>query len=204
MSPYPYVPEKPKAPPVSPAPPPNIPMVFEPDRDDPMRALAERRIVFVRGRLDELSTNDVVAQLIAFDGRRDEPITLLLNSDGGPLDAVVPVLDTIAGCESRVAATVVGQARGTAALLLALATGERLVAPNASISLRLEPAASVTGTTDDIVRQAEQRSATEQRLADELARRASYTVLEVLEAFDRGGPLTAHEAIAAGLADRVR
>lgn len=204
MSPYPYVPPRPAEPAVAPLHPLIIPTVFEPDRDDPMRALADRRIVFVRGRLDDVAANDLVAQLIAYDSGTDEPITLLINSDGGPLASAVPVLDTMAGGASPVAATVVGQALGTAALLLALATGERRVAPNAVVDLRLRPEASITGTTDDIIRAAEQRSATEQRLAEELAQRGRHTVLEVLELFDRGAPMSAEEAIAAGLADRLR
>jgi ATP-dependent Clp protease protease subunit len=200
--PFPFVP--PPRPGEPTAAPPIVPMVYEPDRDDPRRALADRRIIFVSGRIDDVVANDVVAQLVAFDGRRDDPMTLLINSTGGPLTPAVAILDTMAGCESMVGATVVGQANGTAALLLALATGERLVAPNASVCLRLEPEPSITGTTDDVVRQAELRSGAEQRLAEELARRGHHTVVEILDAFDRGAPMTAPDAVAAGWADRLR
>src|SRR5262249_54082704 len=132
--PHPYVePGSPTEPPAAPAPP--VPFVFERDTSDVAGMLVERRIVFVRGRIDDVAANDVVAQLVAYDADRRDPITLLINSPGGALDSVVPVLDTVAGCAARVSATVIGQAHGTAALLLALVTGDRLVAPNATINL---------------------------------------------------------------------
>ncbi|MBI2704466.1 MAG: ATP-dependent Clp protease proteolytic subunit [Actinobacteria bacterium] len=203
-APFPYVdPTKREEEPVAPSPL-IIPTVSDPARDDPVRALADRRIVFVRGRIDDAAANDIVAQLLTFDGRRDDAITLLVNSTGGPLTAIVPVLDTIAGCHSPVAATAIGQANGTAALLLALATGERLVAPNASVCLRLEPEPSVTGTTDQVAALADQRRELEGRLADELARRSAFSRDEVCDHFTRGHPIPAADAVAASLADRTR
>src|SRR5262245_18831020 len=100
-SPFPFVrPPVPVERPVGPAPL-IIPTVFESD-DDPLRSLADRRIIFLNGRIDDAAANEAIARLIALDRAGNDPITLLINSGGGPLASIVAVLDTLGGCASLV------------------------------------------------------------------------------------------------------
>ena len=72
--------------------------------------LLERRMVFVRDRLDQDTAMLVTAQLMALDADDSAPVTLVVNSGGGPADAVVGVLDTIDLLRCPVDTSCVGRA----------------------------------------------------------------------------------------------
>src|SRR5690606_22934844 len=57
--------------------------------------LLERRTVMLDRPLDAEAASLVAAQLVSLDGEGDGPITLVVNSPGGPLDAVPAVLDAL-------------------------------------------------------------------------------------------------------------
>src|SRR5918994_561185 len=89
-----------------------------------------------RRRARGLSQTEVAASLMALDADGDDPVTLLVNSPGGPLDAGVAVVDVLDLLGAPVEATCIGQAVGTAAVVVACATpGRRRAAPHPRLSL---------------------------------------------------------------------
>ena len=59
--------------------------------EDVLRAqLFERRIVFLRGPLDDAVAGDIAAQLMTLDASGDEPVQLHVDSPGGPLEQLRP------------------------------------------------------------------------------------------------------------------
>ena len=121
--------------------------------------LLERRIVFLRDRLDHETATLVTAQLMALDADDTEStITLVVNSGGGPADAVVGVLDTIDMLRCPVDTSCVGRAEGTAALVVAAGSGRRRCGPGATFRLRL-PDLAAEGPADRLQRTIEHRTA---------------------------------------------
>jgi hypothetical protein len=103
--------------------------------DETARRLFERRTVMLTGPLDGEAATVVGASLMALDAEGDDPVTLLVNSPGGPVEAGVAVVDVLDLLGVPVEATCIGQAVGTAAVVVACATpGRRRAAPNARLS----------------------------------------------------------------------
>jgi ATP-dependent Clp protease protease subunit len=171
--------------------------------DETARRLFERRTVLLTGPLDGEAATAVAASLMALDAEGDEPVTLLVNSPGGPVEAGVAVVDVLDLLGVPVDATVIGQASGTAAVVVACATpGRRRVAPNARLSLRLAEGA-LEGPASRLEREAADLVATRDRLVDRLVDATGRARDELAEATDRGPVLSAEEAVAFGLVDEV-
>jgi ATP-dependent Clp protease, protease subunit len=130
-------------------------------------------------------------------------VTLLVNSPGGPVEAGVAVVDVLDLLGVPVEATCIGQAVGTAAVVVACATpGRRRAAPNARLSLRLAEG-TLEGPAGRLERAAADLLAVRDRLVDRLVAATGQRRDEVAEATDRGPLLSAEEAVAAGLVDEV-
>ncbi|HZB71744.1 MAG TPA: ATP-dependent Clp protease proteolytic subunit, partial [Acidimicrobiales bacterium] len=78
--------------------------------DETARRLFERRTVLLTGALDGEAATAAAASLMALDADGDDPVTLLVNSPGGPLDAGVAVVDVLDLLGAPVEATCIGQA----------------------------------------------------------------------------------------------
>lgn len=175
----------------------------DPEDSAAFARLLEHRTVFLRGALDDAAAGALAAQLLALDGdRRGEPVTLLVNSPGGPLEPVFALLDTVELLRSPVETTCVGQATGTAAAVVACGTGRRLVTPSARLCLRL-PEVELQGDFGDVGRLAAHLADRRRQLAGQVAARSAWAVDRVLEELERGHVLDPSEAVAAGLVDEV-
>jgi ATP-dependent Clp protease, protease subunit len=171
---------------------------------DAYAGLLARRTVFLRGVLDEQRASELTAELMMLDGVSDEPVTLLVNSGGGPLPAVFAVLDTIRLMRAPVVTVCVGQAAGTAAAVLVLGTGGREAAPSATISLRIDVRTELAGGALQVQQQVEHLASLRDRLADLLASASALPLEVVRDDLDSGRPLGVEEALASRLIDRMR
>jgi ATP-dependent Clp protease protease subunit len=171
--------------------------------DETARRLFERRTVLLTGALEGEASSLAAASLMALDAEGDEPVTLLVNSPGGSVEAVVAVVDVVDLLGVPVEATVIGQAAGTAAVVVACATpGRRRAAPNARVSLRLAGGA-LEGPAGRLEQEAAALVAARDRLVDRLVVATGRPRDELAEATDRGAVLSAEEAVAFGLVDEV-
>src|SRR5688572_13104047 len=81
-----------------PAPPPPTPLFPAPEQVQTAATFArlfERRIVFLRGPLEETKADDVAAQLLALDAESPDPVTLYIDSPGGDTFGMFALHDTI-------------------------------------------------------------------------------------------------------------
>jgi ATP-dependent Clp protease, protease subunit len=179
-----------------------VPLVEMPS-SDPARSLRERRTIMVSGRLDHEKATGLCAELMALDGRSGDHITLILNSGGGPVEELAAILDVVDLMRAPVDVTCVGAATGTAAVLLACATGERWAGRHARISLRVDREGSAAGTADEVTRLAAERAETLQRIADRLASVTQRPANELLEELESGASRDADAARTFGLVDGV-
>ncbi|KLU08869.1 ClpP family protease [Kocuria sp. SM24M-10] len=167
------------------------------------RLLAER-IVYLGTEIDDGVANVLIAQLLYLDSYGSEqPIGFYINSPGGSTTAMLAVYDAIQYVGAPVDTTCVGQAASAAAVLLAAgAPGRRSVLPHARVVLH-QPAAQGQGTIPDLILEAEQIARTRAQLEEVLARHTGRTPQQIREDTDRDLVLTAEEAVAYGVADRV-
>jgi ATP-dependent Clp protease, protease subunit len=179
-----------------------VPLVEMPSSDPHEQLLAQRRIM-LSGRLDDSAVNHLCAQLMALDGRSADPIELFVNSGGGPLSGIGAVLDVLDLMRAKVNVTCVGTAVGTAAIVLACATGERRAGHNTRIRLRVEDPADIAGTAEELEQRARDHRTELRRIGDLLASVTGAPPAEIARQLESGVALDADAAQSLGVIDRV-
>lgn len=166
-------------------------------------SLADQRRILVSGMLDREAITGLTAQLMAFDGTSSRDVEMLVSGPGGPVADILPVFDVFGLMRAKVSATAIGAVSGTAVGLVAACTGQRLAAPHARFSLRVDGIESVRGTADDIARHAEEMARQRSRYLTLLSAATGRDANELSDEIDRGGPRTADDARAIGIIDAV-
>lgn len=169
--------------------------------------LLSDRIIFLGEKVTDASASSVIAQLLfleAQDPGRD--IQLYINSPGGSVTAGFAVYDTMQYIRCDVSTICIGLAASFGAFLLAGgAKGKRLALPNAEIMIHqpLIGGKGLSGPAADIQIASEQMQKTKQRLTRLLSENTGRTVDEVAAATERDNFMSAREALAFGLIDRI-
>jgi len=159
--------------------------------------LFEQRILFLKGAVEEVNSDALVALMLALDAENHDDITLYINSPGGIITGLFAIFDTMHSIESKVNTRCVGLAASAAAVILAAGTGVRSATENARIMIH-QPLGGARGTARDIEIQAKNIVFLRERLNELLAERAGKSVEEVTADTDRDHWLTAAEALAYG------
>ncbi|MFJ9712461.1 ATP-dependent Clp protease proteolytic subunit [Streptomyces sp. NPDC101234] len=173
---------------------------------DPYSKLLEGRIVFLGAPVDEISANDVMAQLMYLEhAAPEQDIALYINSPGGSFSAMAAIYDTVQYVSCDVETICLGQAGASAAVLLAAgAPGKRSVLPGARIVLQQpslpEP---VQGQPSDLAIQAAELDRVRALLESMLVKHTGRTPEQVHQDLDRDLVLDAQAALAYGLVDRI-
>jgi ATP-dependent Clp protease, protease subunit len=167
---------------------------------DPYSRLFAHRSVWLRTTLDHDAANRLAAELMALDVESADPIELVINSPGGPVDAGLSVIDTLDLLRAPVAALCIGQAGGTAAAVLACARASRRATPTARLCLRLRPT-EFQGYAVQLREQADYLFEQRDQLALRLASATGQLPAVIVMDLDQGGFMTADQAIGYGLID---
>jgi ATP-dependent Clp protease, protease subunit len=173
---------------------------------DPYARLLEERIVLLGAPVDDISANDVVAQLIHLEYQNpDREITLCVNSPGGSVSAMAAIYDTMRYLGCDIATVCLGQAGPAAAVLLAAGTpGKRAVLPGARVVLRQpELSEPAEGRISDLTVRADELRRTRGLLEETLALHTGRDREQVSEDLERGRILDARAAVEYGLVDRI-
>ena len=190
--------------------PPVVPFVPGPATTQPLGDLRSRvydqlltrRTVLLDRALDGETATFVTAQLMTLDADGDEPVELLVNSPGGPLDAAGAVLDTIDLMRVPVGTVCLGQATGTAAIVVASGTGRRRAGTTARLQLRF-PQIEVSGPASRLAEEVAGLSRLHDALVARLAAATGQTRAFVERDIERGRMLSGEEAVAYGLVDEL-
>jgi ATP-dependent Clp protease protease subunit len=172
------------------------------DRDGTFARLFARRSLWLRTALDHAAASRLAAELLALDAESHEPIELVINSAGGPVDAALGVIDTVDLLAAPVATLCIGQAIGTAAAVLACGRSGRRATPTARLSLRLG-SSELAGSASELRGQAQQLLELRDRLALRLAAATGQLPALIVIDLDDGGFMTAEQAVSYGLIDEV-
>ena len=90
------------------------------------RALLDRRIILLSGRIDHQRASDAAATMMTLDALGDDPVELRLNADSDSLDVAFALIDTIDVLAVQVNATVASTVGGTMAGVLAVCSHRRI------------------------------------------------------------------------------
>jgi ATP-dependent Clp protease protease subunit len=171
---------------------------------DPYSKLLKERIVFLGVQIDDVSANDVMAQLLYLESEDpDRDINIYINSPGGSFTALTAIYDTMQYIRPDISTVCLGQAASAAAVLLAAGTkGKRFAVPNARILIH-QPSGSGEGQSSDIEIQANEIMRMRALLERMLAEHTGRTEEQVRKDINRDKILTAAEAVDYGLIDEV-
>jgi len=186
-----------------------IPMVIEQSGRgerayDIYSRLLKERVVFLVGPVDEGTANLVVAQMLFLESENpDKDIHFYINSPGGSIAAGMAIYDTMQFIKPDVSTLCIGMAASMGAFLLAAgAKGKRFVLPNSTVMIH-QPLGGFQGQASDIAIHAKYILALRERLNKLMALHTGKSVEEVARDTDRDNFLTAEEAMAYGMVDKV-
>ena len=166
--------------------------------------LLNDRIIFLSEEVNDTTASLIVAQLLYLEAQDpDKDIQFYINSPGGSVTAGMAIFDTMRYIKCDVATICVGMAASMGAFLLSAGTkGKRMVLPNAEIMIH-QPSAGPQGQITDMAIHLKRLETIKARMNRILAENTGRTVEEVTAACERDNFMTAEEAVAFGLVDRV-
>ena len=166
--------------------------------------LLNDRIVFLGEQIDDHVANSVVAQLLHLESADPEKdISLYINSPGGSVTAGLGILDTMNFIKCDVSTICIGECASMAAVLLSAGTpGKRFCLPNSMVLIH-QPSGGAQGQQTEIAIVADFMLKTRQRLNKILADNTGQTLETIQNDTERDNYMTAEEAVAYGLVDRI-
>ena len=166
--------------------------------------LLNDRIIFLSEEVNDTTASLVVAQLLYLEAQDpDKDIQLYINSPGGSITAGMAIYDTMQYVKCDVATIAVGMAASMGAFLLSAGTkGKRMALPNAEIMIH-QPSAGTQGQVTDMAIHLKRFQTIKERMNRILAENCGQSIDVVTTACERDNFMTAEEAQAFGLIDRV-
>ena len=173
-------------------------------RYDIFSRLLKERIIFLAGPVEDQSATLIVAQLLFLEA--DNPkreISFYINSPGGVVTAGLSIYDTMQFIRCPVSTLCVGQAASMGSLLLCAGAPEmRFSLPNSRIMVH-QPSGGFQGQASDILRHAEDIMKIKRRLNEIYVKHTGQEYDTIEQTLDRDHFMSADEAKAFGLVDRV-
>jgi ATP-dependent Clp protease protease subunit len=166
--------------------------------------LLKDRIVFLDGEVNDQSADVVVAQLLFLESQDPEKdINLYINSPGGSVTAGLAIYDTMQHIRCDVQTYCLGQAASMGALILtAGAAGKRYAMPSSRILIH-QPWGGAQGQARDIGIQAREILRLKKLTIEYFAKHADKDPERIAADMERDLYMSAEEAVAYGVVDRV-
>lgn len=102
--------------------------------------LLAKRMIFLSGEISHQSAQEAIKQILYLNMESTtEPITILINSPGGDINAGLLIVDAIRGSRVKIRTICTGHAYSMAAVILAAGTGGRYILENSDAMIH-EPA----------------------------------------------------------------
>ena len=160
-----------------------------------------RRVVFLRGPIDDERAGHLALALMTLDADGDEPVELRVDGEGGTLAGAFAVIDTLDLLGVPVHATCAGRATG--AVLAAFACCmRRRVTPHAWVRLEW-PTGAFDGAAGDVEAWLDAHAADAARFVTRLAAATGRPEDRCRADLDARRAFDAHDAVRYGLADEI-
>ncbi len=166
--------------------------------------LLNDRIIVLSDEVNDATASLVVAQLLFLEGQDSEKdISLYINSPGGSVSAGLAIYDTMQYIKCDVSTICMGMAASMGAFLLSSgAKGKRFALPNSEIMIH-QPLGGTKGQASDIQIEAAHIIKIKNNLNKILAENTGKDVETIAVDTDRNNWMSAEEAAAYGLVDKV-
>ncbi|MCQ2418445.1 MAG: ATP-dependent Clp endopeptidase proteolytic subunit ClpP [Clostridia bacterium] len=166
--------------------------------------LLNDRIIFLSEEVNDVTASLVVAQMLYLEAQDpDKDIQFYINSPGGSVTSGMAIYDTMQYIKCDVSTICIGMAASMGAFLLSSgAKGKRIALPNAEIMIH-QPSGGAQGQATDIEIQAKRVLEMKKRLTQILAENTGKDFETVKADCERDNFMTAEEAKAYGLIDKV-
>lgn len=186
-----------------------VPMVVEQSSRgerayDIFSRLLKDRIIFVTGGIEDGMASLITAQLLFLESENPKKeIAMYINSPGGHVHSGLAIYDTMQYIRSPVSTACIGMAASMGALLLAAGEkGMRFATPNSRIMVH-QPSGGFRGVASDIERHALDILSVKKRLNEIYVKHTGQPYENVEKTLDRDSFMTASEAQAWGIVDKV-
>ena len=172
---------------------------------NPYNKLFEERIIFLGSQVDDVSANDLMAQLLVLESQDpDRDITMYINSPGGSFTALMAIYDTMQYVRADISTVCLGQAASAAAVLLAGGTpGKRFALPNSRILIHQPATGGIQGQVSDLEIQAAEIERMRRLMESTLSLHTGKDPETIRVDTDRDKILTAEQAKEYGIIDDV-
>ena len=166
--------------------------------------LLKERIIFVSGPIHDALSTLIVAQLLFLESENPKKeISMYINSPGGVVTSGLSIYDTMRYIRPKISTLCVGQAASMGSLLLTAGDkGQRFALPNSRIMLH-QPSGGFQGQASDIALHAKEILLLKERLNLIYVEHTGQKLEEVEKALDRDNFMTAEEAKAWGIIDKI-
>ena len=166
--------------------------------------LLNDRIIFLSDEVNDVTASLVVAQLLYLEAQDpDKDIYLYINSPGGSISAGMAIYDTMNYIKCDVSTICVGMAASMGAFLLSSgAKGKRYALPNAEVMIH-QPLGGMQGQASDIKIHADHIIRIRAKLNKMLSEQTGKDLATIERDTERDNFMTADEACAYGLVDKV-
>lgn len=166
--------------------------------------LLKDRIVMLGTPIDDSVANALVAQLLFLQSEdQKKDIHLYINTPGGSVTAGLAIYDTMQMISCPVNTYCLGQASSMGAVLLAAGSaGKRFALPHSRIMVH-QPSGGFEGTAADISIQAQEILRLKDAIYNILSKHTGRTSEDIRSKSDRDFFMSAEEAVANGLVDKV-
>ena len=166
--------------------------------------LLNDRIIILSEEVNSTTASLIVAQMLYLEAQDpDKDIQFYINSPGGSVTDGMAIYDTMQFIKCDVSTICVGMAASMGAFLLSSGTkGKRLALPNAEIMIH-QPSGGTQGQATDMQIQVERMLKIKKRLNEILASNTGKPLETIKIDTERDNFMTAEEAQAYGLVDKV-
>jgi ATP-dependent Clp protease protease subunit len=165
----------------------------------------DKRIINIRGEITQASAFEFALSLQHLNSVSEtEPITVLVNSPGGGIDAGLLMYDAVQTSPAPVRLVVLGAAYSMAALVFAGGQHGRYMLPNSKLMLH-EPllGCPIEGNTSSIKTISDDLLATRDKINTILAKHTGKSKTAIEEVTKHDHYFTAEESVKFGMADKV-
>ena len=162
------------------------------------------RIIFLGTEVNDYTANVIQAQLLYLDSvDSDRDINIYLNTPGGSVYAGLGIYDTMQFIGSRVSTICTGMAASIGAVLLVAGEkGMRAALPHSRVMIH-QPLGGIQGQASDIEITAREILKLKDELYQIIADHSGQTMDKIRQDADREYWMTANEAMAYGMIDKV-
>jgi ATP-dependent Clp protease protease subunit len=167
--------------------------------------LYQERILFIGEPIDDSLANTIVGVMLYLNSQDSQKdIVMYINSPGGSVTAGMAIYDTMNHIKPDIVTVCVGQAASMGAFLLAAGTkGKRFALPHSRIMLHQPSLGTIQGQASDIEIRARETLRVKRRMNEILAQTTGQPLEKIERDVERDFYLSATEAQAYGIVDRV-